>query len=124
MIHRIGLYYSTTGADAFHDWLTIWKADLDGDTADAVDNTIPSEPTSSMESDIEYYSVSMTFASHEDPLIVLEEPYTKLVELCEWSRVGYHACQHDEDNPGDCAWNAENIPADNGTVPDPVPAFT
>jgi hypothetical protein len=124
MIHRIRLYYSTTGADAFHEWLTTWKADLDGDTADAVSNNIPDAPTSPQNSDLEYYSVSMTFASHEDPLVVFKDPYGKLVECCEWSRVGYHACQHDEANPGDCTWKAENIPADNGTVPDPVPTFT
>jgi hypothetical protein len=112
MIHRIRLYYSTDGVKpdqpdkGFHTELQDWKADLDGDTADAVDNNIPSEPTSPMNSDIEYYSVSMTFASHEDPLVVLEDPYGKLVEHCE------------------CTWKAENIPADNGTVPDPVPTFT
>jgi hypothetical protein len=124
MIHRIRLYYSTTGSDAFHDWLTTWKADLDGDTADAVENNIPDASMSPRNNDLECYAVSMTFASHEDPLVVLEDPYGKLVECCEWSRAGYHACQHDEANPGDCTWKAENIPPDNGTVPDPVPAFT
>jgi hypothetical protein len=95
---------------------------LDGDTADAVSNNIPDATKSSQNSDLEYYSVSMTFASHEDPLVVLEDPYGKLVELCDWSRVGYHACQHDETDPGNCEW--DKIPDDNGTVPDPVPAFT
>jgi hypothetical protein len=123
MIHRIRLYYSTSGADTFHDWLTTWKADLDGDTADAVDNNIPDTPTSPENSDLEHYSVSMTFASHEDPLVVLEDPYGKLVDHCEWSRAAYHACNHGYDGDDDsCQWREENIRED-PPVPEHVPTF-
>jgi len=37
-----------------------------------------------------------------------------------WYRIGYHACDHNEDTPSPCAWD---VTRENGPVPDDIPTF-
>lgn len=37
-----------------------------------------------------------------------------------WYRIGYHACDHDEDNSSPCSWEATR---ENGDIPDDIPTF-
>jgi hypothetical protein len=127
--HRIRLFYSTDGISigpdaGFHSWLKDWDSVLDSDTADEVSNSIPNariEPQNP--SNEPYYRAELTYASSEDPLAILEDPYYALLDYCSWSRVGYHACDHgyavDDDS---CQWRKENIRED-PPVPDHVPTF-
>jgi hypothetical protein len=127
--HRIHLYYATDGITddpdtGFHSWLKDWNAIFDTDTADEVFNSIPDAPIESQDPTKEaYYTAQLTYASSEDPLEILEDPYYALVDYCSWSRVGYHSCDHgyavDDD---DCQWREENIRED-PPVPEHVPTF-
>jgi hypothetical protein len=120
MIHRIRFYYSAAGAPAFHVWLQAWKQNLDGDTRDAVANNIPSDTVSPLNADIEYYAVSLTFDFNEDRGVVFTKPYQKLKEHCDWCRIAYHECEHDEQTASDCSWESVN---EHGDIPDAVPTF-
>jgi hypothetical protein len=126
--HRIHLYYATDGitddpGTGFHSWLQDWNDIFATDTADEVSNSIPDAPTEPRDPTNEsYYTTKLTYASSEDPLVILEDPYYALVDYCSWSRVAYHACDHGYDDEDDCQWRDENIRED-PPVPEHVPAF-
>jgi hypothetical protein len=126
--HRIHLYYATDGITddpdtGFHSWLKDWNAIFDTDTADEVLNSTPDAPTEPQDPTKEpYYRAELTYASSEDPLEILEDPYYALVDYCSWSRVGYHACNHGYDDDDGCQWREENIRED-PPVPEHVPTF-
>jgi hypothetical protein len=128
--HRIRLYYPTDGVTAdpgsgFHSWLKDWNTIFDTDTADEVSNSIPDTPRQPQDPTNEaYYRAELTYASSEDPLTILKDPYYALIDYCSWSRVGYHACDHgyDADDDGGCQWREENIRED-PPVPEHVPTF-
>jgi hypothetical protein len=122
-VNRITLYYSVVGSETFHSWLTDWDSDRDSDTGDELTNEIPDAPvTPRDESNAEYYTVALSYDFAEPPAEVLKEPYHALVDYCDWSRIGYHECQHDENNPKPCAFIDDHVIED-GTVPDHVPAL-
>jgi hypothetical protein len=126
--HRIHLYYATDGVTTdpdtgFHSWLQDWNDIFDTETADEVSNSIPNAPTEPQDPTNEaYYRAELTYASSEDPLVILEDPYYALVDYCSWSRVGYHACDHGYDDDDGCQWIKENIRED-PPVPEHVPTF-
>jgi hypothetical protein len=126
--HRIHLFYSTDGITdspdtGFHSWLTDWNTNFDTDTADEVSNSIPDAPQQPQDPTNEtYYRAELTYASSEDPLVILEDPYYALADYCSWSRVGYHACDHGTDVDDGCQWKKENIRED-PPVPEHVPTF-
>jgi hypothetical protein len=126
--HRIHLYYATDGVTVdpdtgFHSWLKDWNSIFDTDTADEVSNSIPNAPTEPQDTANEsYYQAELTYASSEDPLTILEDPYYALIDYCSWSRVGYHACDHGYDEEDGCQWRKENIRED-PPVPGHVPTF-
>jgi hypothetical protein len=126
--HRIHLYYATDGVTpdsetGFHSWLKDWNSIFNTDTADEVTNSIPDSPTEPQAPANEaYYKAQLTYASSEDPLVILEDPYYALVDYCSWSRVGYHACDHGYDDDDGCQWREANIRED-PPVPGHVPTF-
>jgi hypothetical protein len=126
--HRIRLYYSTDGVSddpdtGFHSWLKKWNVKFDTETADEVKNSTPNAPVEPDDPTNEpYYRAEMTYASSEDPRVILEDPYFALADYCSWSRVGYHACDHGHDTDDGCRWYKDNIRED-PPVPDHVPTF-
>jgi hypothetical protein len=107
----------------FHSWLQDWNDIFDTDTADEVSNSIPDTPQQPNDpSNEEYYRAELTYASSENPIVILEDPYYALVNYCSWSRVGYHACDHGHDDDDGCQWREENIRED-PPVPGHVPTF-
>jgi hypothetical protein len=126
--HRIRLYYSTDGVTddldtGFHSWLEDWNSIFDTDTADEVLNSIPDVPVEPQDPTNEsYYRAELTYASSEDPLIILEDPYFALTDYCSWSRVAYHKCDHGTDAVDGCQWREDNIRED-PPVPAHVPTF-
>jgi hypothetical protein len=123
MFHWIRLYHSTTGSDSFYSWLADWDAARDSDTADEVTNEIPDAPVTPREdSNAEYYTATLSYDFSEPPTEVLKEPYHALTEHCDWCRVGYHECDHDEDDPEPCAFTDDHV-LEHGTIPDHVPTL-
>jgi hypothetical protein len=128
MSHRIRLYYSTDGITddpdtGFHSWLEEWDEIFDTDTSDEVKNSIPDTPTEPQDPANEpYYRAELTYATSEDPLTILEDPYIALADCCGWSRVAYHKCDHGTDGDDGCQWHEDNIRED-PPVPDHIPTF-
>jgi hypothetical protein len=126
--HRIRLFYSTDGVTddpetGFHSWLSEWDEIFDSDTADEVQNSTPDSPTEPQDPTNEpYYRAELSYASSEDPMVILEDPYYALLDYCSWSRVGYHACEHGAGDADGCQWRDENIRED-PPVPEHVPTF-
>jgi hypothetical protein len=122
-VHRIHLFYSAAGSTAFHNWLADWDDARDGDTGDELTNEIPDAPvTPRDDSNAEYYSATLSYDFGEPPTEVLREPYHALTDHCDWGRLGYHECDHDESDPEPCAFTSDHVLED-GAVPDHVPTF-
>jgi hypothetical protein len=122
-VHRICLLYPLEGSKTFHSWLADWNNTRDSDTGDEMVNQIPDAPvTPRDELNPEYYSVALSYDFSESPAEVLKEPYLALTDFCDWSRVGYHECDHDKDNPEPCAFIDDHVFED-GTIPDHVPTL-
>jgi hypothetical protein len=124
-IDKIRLFYSVTGADQFHQWLQQWHESVATETTDLIINDIPDAPILRPGADdAEYYTVSLTYPSEETPTKKLEQPYQKLVEYCEWSKVGYHECSDVPDNPtkSNCHYPEDKIQRD-GNIPEYIPSL-
>lgn len=121
VIHRIRAHYSVNGADAFHQWLVDWNSSQDHETDDSVVNAKPDAPIET-ENGEKYYQVSLSFNWTDGQFDVLEEPYLKLAELTDWSRVVHHRCEHDEPDGSGCKWETKLEP-DDCTVPEYVDTF-
>jgi hypothetical protein len=119
-IHKIRLYYSVTGSDQFHQWIEQWHDSVNTETSDLITNEIPNSTISRINIDAEYYGVTFTYPLSENATEVLEQPYQKLVEYCDWSKVGYHECDDVADNTvnSDC-----NYPEDKIYRDDDVPVY-
>jgi hypothetical protein len=122
-VHKIRLFYSHSGADDFHSWLTQWHESIKTDTADKITNKTPSVSVSRLDGN-EYYTATLTYPSDENLTVVLEEPYKKLTEYCDWSKVGYHKCDDVSDNPNksDCHYLENKIHRD-GDIPEHIPSL-
>jgi|GEM_PF-4628109 len=116
-IHRTRLFYSTTGASGFHGWLETWLTNMQPWTDSEVTNEVPSSTRSPIDSDAEYYQVELAFEWTEDRAHILDNLDQYLTSYCDWHRIGYHECTHD-DNGGPCSWDERR---QNGTVPDYIP---
>lgn len=119
-IHRVRLYYSNTGATSFHGWLSTWLTNMQPWSGGEVANSVPDAPTSPFDSDLKYYSVELAFDWSEDKSIILDQLDGYVSAYCDWSRLGYHVCDHDEDDRTGCQW--EEI-RENGSVSSDVPVL-
>lgn len=55
---------------------------------------------------------------------LLQKLEDKLVNKCDWYRLGYHECTHDESPPSPCSWDEEREWTDkNVTIPSEIPDF-
>lgn len=117
--HRLRLYHSTAGAESYHAWLDQWLTNMQLWDAPEVTNSAPTlrEP---LNADTKYYGGDLAFAWSEDEAIILDQLSQYADAYCDWYRIGYHFCDHDEDNPTPCAWEQT---IESGTVPDGVPTF-
>jgi hypothetical protein len=124
-VHKIRLFYSVAGGDEFHEWLEDWHKSVSTQTADLITNETPDAPVSQLRSDVtEYYTVSFTYPSDENPKEILKQPHQKLVECCDWSKVGYHECDDVPDNStkSDCHYPDDKIYRD-GDIPEHIPSL-
>jgi hypothetical protein len=124
-VHKIKLFYPSTGSDQFHQWLQNWHESIGTETTDLINNQRPDSTFSQLGADTtEYYTVTFTYPSYEGRSEILEKPYQKLVECCEWSKVGYHECGDVPDNPdkSDCHYPEHKIHRE-GEIPNDIPSL-
>jgi len=116
-IHRIRLFHSTQGAQAYHDWLETWLTNMQSWDADEVTNTAPTERDPLADGASPYYSGDLAFAWSEDRAVIEDQLSQYAAAYCDWYRLGYHVCTHDEDEPQPCTWDSVN---ESGVVPDHI----
>jgi hypothetical protein len=124
-VHKIRLFYSVRGADQFHQWLQQWHESVVTETTDLITNDIPDAPISRPGADdAEYYTVTLSYPLKERPTEMLEQPYQKLIEYCDWSKVGYHQCGDVPNNSikSGCHYPKDKIYTD-GDVPNHIPSL-
>lgn len=115
-VHQVRLFHSEAGAGGFHDWLETWLTNMTPRSADEVTNEPPTL-TTPIDGGAPYYSGDLAFAWSEDKNIIMDQLTGYLDAYCEWWRLGYHVCSHDEENPTPCAWEDGD---EGGAVPNHV----
>lgn len=111
-IHRVRLFHSPTGADSYHGWLDTWLTNMEPWSDPEVTNNLPTQ-RSPIGSDVTYYQTELEFEWSEDRAIILDQLDGYARSYCDWHRIGYHECAHD-DNDGSCSWDEQR---GSGTVP-------
>ena len=115
-IHRVRLYHSTTGASSYHGWLDQWLLNMSPWEDPEVTNELPTL-REHLETGAEYYQTEIAFEWSEDRAIILDNLDQYAASYCDWHRIGYHVCTHD-DNGGPCSWDEQR---QNGSVPNYIP---
>jgi len=115
--HRIRIWHSETGSSGYHGWLDTWLTNMQPWSHDEVDNTLP-ELTSDIDGNNQYYQGELAFDWNEDKAIILDNLDQYMASYCDWHRLKYHVCEHDEENGGACNWEETR---ENGTVPSYIP---
>jgi hypothetical protein len=69
----------------------------------------------------EWYQGDLAFNWDEGKANILDNISLYADSYCDWYRLGYHECIHDEDNPQPCSWDEKR---ENGTIPSDIPEFT
>lgn len=113
-IHRVRLRYSETGAQSFNGWLETWLVNMQP-WAER-----PNEVPALREEPSAHYGGDLTFAWSEDKSIILDQLDGYLSAYCDWYRIWYHICDHDESERGNCSWDAQR---EGGQVPEWVAVF-
>lgn len=71
-----------------------------------------------------YHDIDVRFLPTEDKANLQQKFTDKLVNKADWYRVGYHACDHDEENASPCSWDdAAEWTAKDVQIPEGVPTF-
>ncbi|MFP4218810.1 MAG: hypothetical protein ACLFR6_08245 [Salinarchaeum sp.] len=118
--HRLRLVHSQSGADDFHAWLESWLTNMSPWDYPEVDNDLPTlrEPVDGES----YYQAELAFDWSEDESIILDNLDDYAASYCDWHRIGYHVCEHDESDPTPCSWDTD-LGRKSGSVPDHIPTF-
>lgn len=125
------VYYDAEPEVWLEDWVDGW---LDGwdewEEPHHSPNESPTLVTADEDADEEdspdYYRASWWFSWEHDPasmfdaLIRDDGSEGTLPDACDWSRVGYHQCDHPSDEREGCSWDDVR---EHGDVPDGVPTM-
>jgi hypothetical protein len=120
-VHKLRLYYSTGGADKFHQWLQTWHESVATETSDLITNQKPENTVTKPDIDNQWYKVTFSYNSSVD-ITELQPLYGKLTECCDWSKAAYHSCPDIPTNTdrGDCSIKESNVYRD-GDIPAYIP---
>jgi len=120
--HRVRLFYSTTGASGFHDWLSVWLTNMGPWASDEVTNEVPQNTvTAGVDgTGTEYYRVELAFDWTEGKAIILDNLDGYAASYCDWHRIGYHVCTHDDADTQPCSWETTR---ESGTPPQDIPTL-
>jgi hypothetical protein len=117
--HMIRLFFEPPVGDAesaIDNWVTNfteWKSD-------PVEHTLTQRNTEYDGSGTEYVAGSYRFYQSDDKVALLDDFENRLQSIQGglWYRIGYHICDHDEDDRGGCSWDDKR---ENGTIPSDIP---
>jgi len=111
-IHRVRLFHSTAGASGFHGWLDSWLTNMVPWANPEVENTLPTE-REPIGGGTNYYLTELAFEWSEDRAHILDNLDQYATSYCDWHRIGYHECSHDDDGVP-CSWDEQR---ENGAIP-------
>jgi len=118
-IHRVRLFHSTAGASGFHNWLSVWLTNMTPWEADEVTNEVPVTWNAGVGNEgTEAFHAELAFEWTQDRDIILDNLNQQMAAWCDWNRLFWHECSHDESQPQPCEWNEKR---ENGTVPADIP---
>lgn len=107
-----------------NDALDTWVANH----SEWIDDTSPHQlrevNTESDGSGVVYWNGICRFYLSDEKDNLLTKCEDKLVNKCDWYRLGYHNCDHDESDRRGCSWDDEREWTDkNESIPPEVPDF-
>lgn len=121
VVHRFRIFHSTAGASSFQDWFGQFTLNVNA----ALDEELTREKTTLREpiddTDESYYAGDFAFAWDEGKANLYQNFDQYAASYCDWHRIAYHECSHDEADGGPCSWDEVR---ENGTIPDAVPTIT
>lgn len=101
-----------------------WVSNNDEWTEDMTDYTLSEVNTEMDGSGATYYSIDVRFNQSDTKANILQKFTDKLKDKVDWYRVGYHTCEHDEQNASPCSWqDMTEWTAKDVTIPSGVPNF-
>jgi len=114
VVHRFRLYHSVAGADSFRNWIGQFTQNINA----ALTGEVDKEPTTLRETidGEQYYATDYAFEFSKGKAHFWENAKVYARDRCEWYRMGYHECTHDDTDVSgsNCSWQDQ---AENGTVP-------
>lgn len=126
-IHMIRVYIGpnskmslTQAKDAWQKWVTNHSEWTNDNTKHSLNksNTRP-DGSGTM-----YWHGSCRFKLTDAKSNLIQKCEDKFVDKCDWYRLGYHKCDHDESQKGGCSWDDEREwTATNQTIPSDIPNF-
>ena len=119
-VHRFRLYHSTGGSEQYHNWLGQYTLNLNAALGDEVEKEVPTL-TQSRDNDLEWYQGDYAFAWDEGKAQIYQSMDLYAESYCNWHRIGYHECSHDEDDPTPCSWDEVR---ESGTIPSAIPSLS
>lgn len=92
---------------------------------DSVEHHIVKENSEYDGTGVNYYLGSYRFELSDAKDNLLQKCSDKLKNKVDWYRLGYHLCEHDEENPAPCIWDDEIewMSKNTTSIPQQVPDF-
>lgn len=100
-----------------------WVQNFNEWTGDPVDHTLVETNTEPDGTGTDYYRGDYRFIQDSTKTAVLDDLEQRLQNFQGgmWYRMGYHVCDHDEDDGTACGWEDQR---ENGTIPSDIPALS
>lgn len=120
-VHMVRLYMEPPKGDA-ETAVNNWVENHNEWTDDPVDHTLAEVNTELDGSGTTYVRGDYRFVQDSTATDLLDDLEQRLGNLQGglWYRIGYHVCEHDEDNPGACSFG-DSMTRENGTIPSDIP---
>lgn len=107
-----------------NDALDTWVGNHSEWVEDSVEHAVSETNTQLDGSGTAYWLGSYRFGYSDAKDNLVQKCEDKIVNKCDWYRLGYHICDHDENDRGGCSWDDEREwTAKDVTIPSGVPTF-
>jgi len=116
-VHRFRVIHSTTGAESYHNWLHQWLLNVDAALQSSVSNESP-KLVDAFDGSGTWYQGDLAFDWAEGKANIFDNIELYADSYCDWHRIGYHECSHDETEITSCSWQEVR---ESGTIPSYVP---
>lgn len=107
-----------------NDELDKWVNNHSEWVEDSTEHHVRETNTDPSGSGVTYWRGSYRFEYSDAKDNLLQKCEDKLTDKCDWYRLGYHVCDHDESDRQGCSWDDEREwTAKDQSIPSDVPTF-